>query len=78
MKAPFKLEGPNGVLLHLEYLLKTKGNAVICVAEGAGQPVLVVQEYLKKSNTTDASGNVVLSDIGVHVQQQVHCNEFLL
>lgn len=37
MKAPFKLEGPNGVLVHLEYLLKTKGNAVICVAEGAGQ-----------------------------------------
>ncbi|XP_064993445.1 ATP-dependent 6-phosphofructokinase 5, chloroplastic-like isoform X2 [Musa acuminata AAA Group] len=58
-------EGPNGVLVHLEYLLKTKGNAVICVAEGAGQ------EYLKKSNTTDASGNVVLSDIGVHVQQQI-------
>lgn len=36
-EAPFKLEGPNGVLVHLEYLLKTKGNAVICVAEGAGQ-----------------------------------------
>ncbi|KAG6520417.1 hypothetical protein ZIOFF_017472 [Zingiber officinale] len=64
-EVPFKLEGSNGVLQHLEHLIKTKGNAVICVAEGAGQ------EYLQKSNTTDASGNVVLSDIGVHLQQQI-------
>ncbi|XP_042445214.1 ATP-dependent 6-phosphofructokinase 5, chloroplastic-like isoform X2 [Zingiber officinale] len=64
-EVPFKLEGPNGVLKHLEYLIKTKGNAVICVAEGAGQ------EYLTKSNAKDASGNVVLSDIGVHIQHQI-------
>ena len=37
MKVPFNLEGPNGVLQHLEHLIKTKGNAVVCVAEGAGQ-----------------------------------------
>ncbi|WOK93275.1 ATP-dependent 6-phosphofructokinase 5, chloroplastic-like isoform X3 [Canna indica] len=61
----FNLEGPNGVLQHLEHLIKTKGNAVVCVAEGAGQ------EYLTKSNAKDASGNVVLSDIGVHIQQQI-------
>ncbi|KAG1334476.1 ATP-dependent 6-phosphofructokinase 5, chloroplastic [Cocos nucifera] len=64
-EVPFTLGGPNGVLQHLEHLIKTKGNAVICVAEGAGQ------ELLEKSNATDASGNVVLSDIGVHVQQQI-------
>ncbi|XP_010917037.1 ATP-dependent 6-phosphofructokinase 5, chloroplastic [Elaeis guineensis] len=64
-EVPFTLEGPNGVLQHLEHLIKTKGNAVICVAEGAGQ------ELLEKSNATDASGNVVLSDIGVHIQQQI-------
>nr|XP_018683169.1 PREDICTED: ATP-dependent 6-phosphofructokinase 5, chloroplastic-like isoform X2 [Musa acuminata subsp. malaccensis]XP_018683171.1 PREDICTED: ATP-dependent 6-phosphofructokinase 5, chloroplastic-like isoform X2 [Musa acuminata subsp. malaccensis]XP_018683177.1 PREDICTED: ATP-dependent 6-phosphofructokinase 5, chloroplastic-like isoform X2 [Musa acuminata subsp. malaccensis] len=64
-EVPFNLEGPNGVLQHLEHLIKTKGNAVVCVAEGAGQ------DYLHKSNTTDASGNVVLSDIGVHIQQQI-------
>jgi len=39
------------------------------------------QEYFQKSNATDASGNMVLSDIGVHLQQKVslffifsHCN----
>lgn len=64
-EAPFKLEGPHGVLQHLEYLIKTKGSAVICVAEGAGQ------ELLEKSNATDASGNAVLSDIGVHIQQKI-------
>ncbi|RZS07280.1 hypothetical protein BHM03_00038094 [Ensete ventricosum] len=31
------LEGPNGLLQHLEHLIKTKGKAVVCVAEGAGQ-----------------------------------------
>lgn len=29
------------------------------------------QEYFQKSNATDASGNMVLSDIGVHLQQKV-------
>ncbi|XP_042498974.1 ATP-dependent 6-phosphofructokinase 5, chloroplastic-like [Macadamia integrifolia] len=64
-EVPFKLEGPYGVLQHLENLIKTKGSAVICVAEGAGQ------DLLEKSNATDASGNVVLQDIGVHIQQQI-------
>lgn len=34
---PFNLHGPHGVLRHLKYLLETKGSAVVCVAEGAGQ-----------------------------------------
>lgn len=34
---PFNLEGPYGVLGHLEHLIQTKGSAVVCVAEGAGQ-----------------------------------------
>ncbi|XP_028065456.1 ATP-dependent 6-phosphofructokinase 5, chloroplastic-like isoform X2 [Camellia sinensis] len=33
----FNLHGPHGVLRHLKYLLETKGSAVVCVAEGAGQ-----------------------------------------
>jgi hypothetical protein len=37
MKVPFTLDGPNGVLRHLEHLIQTKGFALICVAEGAGQ-----------------------------------------
>ncbi|XP_058096517.1 ATP-dependent 6-phosphofructokinase 5, chloroplastic-like [Magnolia sinica] len=64
-EVPFNLEGPYGVLRHLEHLIQTKGSAVICAAEGAGQ------DLLNKSNATDASGNVVLGDIGVHIQQQI-------
>ncbi|CAN4114853.1 unnamed protein product [Withania somnifera] len=63
-EVPFNLHGPHGVLQHLKYLLETKGSAVICVAEGAGQ------DFLEKTNAKDASGNAVLGDIGVHIQQQ--------
>ncbi|KAH6808125.1 phosphofructokinase 5 [Perilla frutescens var. frutescens] len=61
-EVPFKLHGPQGVLNHLKYLLETKGSAVVCVAEGAGQ------DLLQKTNATDASGNTILGDIGVHIQ----------
>ncbi|OVA13352.1 Phosphofructokinase domain [Macleaya cordata] len=64
-EVPFNLGGSYGVLRHLEHLIQTKGSAVVCVAEGAGQ------DLLEKSNATDASGNVVLRDIGVHIQQQI-------
>lgn len=37
LKMPFKVHGPHGVLRHLKYLIETKGSAVVCVAEGAGQ-----------------------------------------
>ncbi|XP_062086592.1 ATP-dependent 6-phosphofructokinase 5, chloroplastic-like [Humulus lupulus] len=36
-EVPFHLHGPYGVLRHLKYLIETKGSAVVCVAEGAGQ-----------------------------------------
>ena len=45
---------------------------------------LLLQDLLQKSNATDASGNVILSDFGVHMQQKVyarfkpHTNGFLL
>ncbi|KAI0495873.1 hypothetical protein KFK09_022180 [Dendrobium nobile] len=61
---PFTLHGPNGVLRHLRYLVQTKGSAVVCVAEGAGQ------DLLEKATGTDASGNKILSDIGIHVVQE--------
>ncbi|CAH2049452.1 unnamed protein product [Thlaspi arvense] len=64
-EVPFNLHGPHGVLRHLKYLLETKGSAVVCVAEGAGQ------EFLPKTNAKDASGNIVFGDIGVHLQQEV-------
>ncbi|CAI0474334.1 unnamed protein product [Linum tenue] len=63
-EVPFELHGPHGVLTHLKYLIETKGSAVVCVAEGAGQ------NLLQKTNAKDASGNIVLGDIGVHIQQE--------
>ncbi|KAG2643419.1 hypothetical protein PVAP13_2KG032700 [Panicum virgatum] len=65
IEVSFTLDGEHGVLQHLEHLLNTKGFCVICVAEGAGQ------DLLQKSNATDASGNVILSDFGVHMQQKI-------
>ncbi|PHT34547.1 V-type proton ATPase subunit c3 [Capsicum baccatum] len=35
---PFNLHGPHGVSRHLKYLLETNGSAMVCAAEGAGQP----------------------------------------
>ncbi|KAH9321569.1 hypothetical protein KI387_016208, partial [Taxus chinensis] len=64
-EVPFRLDGPNGVLQHLQHLLVSKGSAVICVAEGAGQ------ELVEKIYATDASGNIILGDSGVYIQQQV-------
>ncbi|MCL7043950.1 hypothetical protein MKW94_004543 [Papaver nudicaule] len=64
-EVPFKLGGSYGVLRHLEHLIQTKGSAVVCIAEGAGQ------DLLEKSNARDASGNAKLGDIGVHIQQQI-------
>ncbi|KAL6222857.1 hypothetical protein ACLB2K_006247 [Fragaria x ananassa] len=36
-EVPFQIHGPHGILHHLKYLIETKGSAVVCVAEGAGQ-----------------------------------------
>ncbi|KAK9698364.1 hypothetical protein RND81_08G099100 [Saponaria officinalis] len=66
-EVPFTLDGPSGVLQHLEHLIRTKGAAVVCVAEGAGQ------ELLAAPDLKDASGNAVLGDIGVHIRQQIKC-----
>lgn len=44
-KVPFNIHGPNGVLKHMKYLIETKGSAVICVAEGAGQ-VKAIKSFL--------------------------------
>lgn len=61
----FNLHGPHGVLRHLQYLLETKGSAVVCIAEGAGQ------NFLEQTNSKDASGNTVFGDIGVHLQKEI-------
>ncbi len=55
---PFQMRGPHGLLPSLEKRLRERRHAVIVAAEGAGQ------HLLDKSTQTDASGNLVLSDIG--------------
>jgi len=56
----FELEGPGGLFDLLERRITGRGHAVLVVAEGAGQHLLP-----KDHGNRDASGNVLLSDIGV-------------
>ncbi|MBC16070.1 MAG: diphosphate--fructose-6-phosphate 1-phosphotransferase [Desulfovibrio sp.] len=62
---PFDIEGENGFLAALEKRMHDRGNAVIVVAEGAGQ------EHLEDSNQKDASGNVKLSDIALMLKSRI-------
>ncbi|HIU17180.1 MAG TPA: ATP-dependent 6-phosphofructokinase [Candidatus Avidesulfovibrio excrementigallinarum] len=57
-EAPFELEGPRGLLAAIKRRLEERGHAVILTAEGAGQ------HLLQSSGQHDASGNLVLGDIG--------------
>ncbi|MBN1685274.1 MAG: ATP-dependent 6-phosphofructokinase [Spirochaetales bacterium] len=62
---PFELKGANGLLALLRQRLESNGHAVILVAEGAGQ------NLLEEIDETDASGNKVLSDIGLYLKNQI-------
>ncbi|MDD5482998.1 MAG: ATP-dependent 6-phosphofructokinase [Kiritimatiellae bacterium] len=65
-EAPFKLEGRNGFLEALRKRLLARHHAVIVVAEGAGQ------ELMGELRTEmDASGNVLLNDIGEFLRQKI-------
>jgi len=64
-EVPFELEGANGFLAHLERRLKRRAHAVVLVAEGAGQ------NLLDKTGKTDASGNIVMSDIGLFLKLRI-------
>lgn len=65
-EVPFRLEGENGFLNSLKRRLERRRHAVIVVAEGAGQ------EYLNTDKSkTDASGNVLLADIGLYLKQVI-------
>ncbi len=64
-EAPFVLEGEGGLLPALEARLRDRKHAVIVVAEGAGQ------HLLGESTETDASGNLVLGDIGEFLRKEI-------
>eukprot|EP00894_Picocystis_sp_ML_P001334 jgi/Pico_ML_1/51851/g360.t1 len=60
----FRLER---VLQYIDYLLEVKGHCVIVIAEGAGQDILQSSDEVG----TDASGNPILSDVGVWLRDEV-------
>jgi 6-phosphofructokinase 1 len=65
-EVPFGLDGPNGFLSTLHQRVKDRGNAVVVVAEGAGQDIIT-----GGSADTDPSGNARLGDIGVHLKTRI-------
>jgi len=64
-EAPFDIKGENGFLAALEARMRRSGNAVVVVAEGAGQ------ELLKGSGKKDKSGNLQLSDIAMLLKGEI-------
>ena len=57
-EVPLVLDGPNGVLRHVQRRVTDRGHAVVVVAEGAGQSLVPAD------GARDASGNAKLGDIG--------------
>jgi len=64
---PFTLEGKGGLLDMLKKRLEKYHHAVVVVAEGAGQD-LVLQDGEQQR---DASGNVKLKDIGLFLKEKI-------
>jgi 6-phosphofructokinase 1 len=65
-EVPFVLNGENGFLQALRERILDRKHAVIVVAEGAGQDLLGSGEA-----RYDASGNIILKDIGVFLREQI-------
>lgn len=65
-EVPFELDGEGGLLAALERRLENRGHAVIVVAEGAGQELLG-----KESRGRDASGNLLMKDIGLFLKGRI-------
>ena len=59
----FYFDGEGGIVDHLADRLLENGKAVVVVAEGAGQ-TMMAEENDGNDETKDASGNVLLTDVG--------------
>lgn len=66
-EVPIVLDGPDGLLAKLEKRLDRKHHALIVVAEGAGQELMAGSEPVQK----DASGNVILENIGTYLKDRI-------
>jgi 6-phosphofructokinase 1 len=62
----FELQGSRGLLESLRYRLAKRGNAVIVVAEGAGQHLMK-----REASEVDASGNPRYADIGLFLKDRI-------
>ena len=69
-EVPFALAGPNGFLSTLHQRVKERGSAVVVVAEGAGQDIMAAAARTGPA-ATDASGNMRLDDIGLHLRAAI-------
>lgn len=67
-EVPFDLDGEKGFLKALEKRMKARGHAVVLVAEGAGQNLMMQDATERK---TDASGNIRLHDIGLFLKNAI-------
>jgi len=65
-EVPFGLDGPDGLLELLKKRLERRQHACIIVAEGAGQDILETDESQR-----DASGNLILEDIGLYLKNKI-------
>jgi 6-phosphofructokinase 1 len=63
---PFTLDGKKGLFQALKLRLESRRHAVIVVAEGAGQELLG-----GLAGVRDASGNLILQDIGIFLKQEI-------
>ena len=68
-ETPFSLDGPGGLLPAMEERLISRKHAVIVAAEGAGQHLM-----RQASSNTDASGNVMLSDVLVLLKDAIQAH----
>ncbi|UCG55788.1 MAG: ATP-dependent 6-phosphofructokinase [Phycisphaerales bacterium] len=64
-EVPFELDGPRGLLAHLQRRIHDRKHAVILVAEGAGQGLM------ESSGSVDVSGNIKLADIGPFLKEKI-------
>jgi len=64
-EVPFNLEGYNGFLTHLEKRLEYRSHAVIIIAEGAMQDLLLTEKK------TDAGGNIKMADAGTYLRSRI-------
>lgn len=67
-EVPFDIEGPNGLLAHLEKRLERRHHAVIVIAEGS------CQDLMRTETQTDASGNKKFADVGVFLKDKIQAH----